>query len=620
MTLRTALVIDGNSAGAEQAVDKARDAMGRFVKTTDQAQTAANGLAGAAQHEQAALGGATAALRTNTAAQAANNTMTRQAIAQRTNLIFQLNDIFVSLASGQAPAMVAIQQGSQISTIYGPGGLGKALSETGKLAVGAATKFAPLLAVTAAVSVGIAGLTYEINRTRDGIDVSFGDTALAILQTFGDYLWDYIKPAVTGIADWFNEEVWPAVTSGTADTINGLVRGWMGFLAEMELIAGSIAHVFDGAWALIYNGAITMLEELLKSMWLDINKMLVLLGQQPVKVDLSSLKMEADSGWSKELLDQFNDRKKAIAGTDYAGQFFSDVADNAQQNAINGQKKKKGGKQNDYAREIAQIRERTAALQVETNVIGLSTFAAEKARKVLELETAARKDATGLTTQRIAEIQREATAYATAAATLEQRKSAWQSFSQAGSSAFDSLTDSIMEGGKNIGDTVNQIIKDFAKLALQMAIINPIKNALFGSNDATFAGLGGVFSTLFGGGGFTGTGGGAATLGNVGSWAGGGPTGRGPRSGGMDGQGGFLAMLHPQETVVDHAAGQGMGGVVININNTAGADVSARQTGTDSAGQAMTEIAVAKAVERVEGKMAKGNYRPYGVGPGLRRP
>jgi len=37
-------------------------------------------------------------------------------------------------------------------------------------------------------------------------------------------------------------------------------------------------------------------------------------------------------------------------------------------------------------------------------------------------------------------------------------------------------------------------------------------------------------------------------------FAGGGYTGGGARAGGMDGQGGFPAILHPQETVVDHTA------------------------------------------------------------------
>jgi hypothetical protein len=44
------------------------------------------------------------------------------------------------------------------------------------------------------------------------------------------------------------------------------------------------------------------------------------------------------------------------------------------------------------------------------------------------------------------------------------------------------------------------------------------------------------------------------------TYAGGGYTGNAPRSGGLDGQGGFMAMLHPRETVVDHAK-TGGGGV-----------------------------------------------------------
>ena len=50
----------------------------------------------------------------------------------------------------------------------------------------------------------------------------------------------------------------------------------------------------------------------------------------------------------------------------------------------------------------------------------------------------------------------------------------------------------------------------------------------------------------------------------TGVFDGGGYTGSGPRSGGLDGKGGFMAMLHPRETVVDHTKGQGAGGTVVN--------------------------------------------------------
>jgi len=47
---------------------------------------------------------------------------------------------------------------------------------------------------------------------------------------------------------------------------------------------------------------------------------------------------------------------------------------------------------------------------------------------------------------------------------------------------------------------------------------------------------------------------------------GGGYTGMGARAGGVDGKGGFPAILHPNETVVDHSKGQAMGGTTVNFN------------------------------------------------------
>ena len=70
---------------------------------------------------------------------------------------------------------------------------------------------------------------------------------------------------------------------------------------------------------------------------------------------------------------------------------------------------------------------------------------------------------------------------------------------------------------------------------------------------------------------------------------GGGYTGNGPRSGGLDGKGGFMAMLHPRETVIDHTKGQGAGGdsIVINqsFNFSANGDESVRRIIAQSAPQ-----------------------------------
>ncbi len=58
------------------------------------------------------------------------------------------------------------------------------------------------------------------------------------------------------------------------------------------------------------------------------------------------------------------------------------------------------------------------------------------------------------------------------------------------------------------------------------------------------------------------------------SFAGGGYTGYGARSGGVDGKGGFPAILHPNETVVDHTRGGSGDGVVVNQTISFGSGVT----------------------------------------------
>lgn len=50
------------------------------------------------------------------------------------------------------------------------------------------------------------------------------------------------------------------------------------------------------------------------------------------------------------------------------------------------------------------------------------------------------------------------------------------------------------------------------------------------------------------------------------SFEGGGFTGYGARAGGMDGKGGFMAMVHPNETIVDHTRGEGTGQAPVNVS------------------------------------------------------
>lgn len=132
----------------------------------------------------------------------------------------------------------------------------------------------------------------------------------------------------------------------------------------------------------------------------------------------------------------------------------------------------------------------------------------------------------------------------------------------------------ITEGGK-ARDVVRALLQDMAQILARKYVLEPIS-----------AGLGKAFGGLFGGS----TGGGGVDLPD---YDGGGYTGFGARSGGLDGKGGFLAMLHPNETVVDHARGGSAGGLTIiqNIQIDSRSDrASILQAMTQAKEQAKAEI------------------------------
>ena len=124
----------------------------------------------------------------------------------------------------------------------------------------------------------------------------------------------------------------------------------------------------------------------------------------------------------------------------------------------------------------------------------------------------------------------------------------------------DNLVDMAM-GTKSAADAfkdmARSIIADIMRIYIRQQILGTV-GGLGGGSGITgmLSGLGG---SLFGG--YQ-----AETFVGATPFAGGGYTGNGARSGGMDGKGGFPAILHPQETVIDHAQGQQMPGGALTVN------------------------------------------------------
>ncbi|WP_439561158.1 tape measure protein [Roseinatronobacter sp.] len=127
-------------------------------------------------------------------------------------------------------------------------------------------------------------------------------------------------------------------------------------------------------------------------------------------------------------------------------------------------------------------------------------------------------------------------------------------------SAESTIGDFVRTGKLEVGELARSILADFAMIGARRFILGPLASGL---NNA----LGG----LLGGGPLN-----AMGSGPLASFDGGGHTGFGARSGGLDGRGGFLAVMHPNETVIDHT--RGGGGTVINITNNTGANVTQRRS------------------------------------------
>lgn len=115
---------------------------------------------------------------------------------------------------------------------------------------------------------------------------------------------------------------------------------------------------------------------------------------------------------------------------------------------------------------------------------------------------------------------------------------------------FASAAEDAILKWESVGDVLRGLGQDVARIFLRSTITEPLGNSLAGA----FKGMGGGSGLLSG-------------IKNMFTFDGGGYTGAGSRSGGLDGKGGFMAVLHPNETVVDHNKGGAVGGGVTIIQH-----------------------------------------------------
>jgi len=154
----------GSAGAAEGATESLAESAGR-------AAAAEGNLGSKASMASSAMNANTTAVKTNTAALHAQAAAARSVAGRQQQMMYQSNDIFMMLASGQAVHMIAIQQGSQLAQVYaGPGGLNNAFKDFTKLMGGVIRtmlRFAGPLTFVTVVAGSFSVALQQLNREAE---------------------------------------------------------------------------------------------------------------------------------------------------------------------------------------------------------------------------------------------------------------------------------------------------------------------------------------------------------------------------------------------------------------------------------------------------------------------
>lgn len=149
---------------------------------------------------------------------------------------------------------------------------------------------------------------------------------------------------------------------------------------------------------------------------------------------------------------------------------------------------------------------------------------------------------------------------------------------------------------KNIGASFIQMATDMIAKALVMKALGILTGAFGGGGGGSGLDLDGVASYMPGGS----------------SFEGGGYTGNAPRSGGIDGRGGFPAILHPNETVIDHSSVMGKYSGAGSSSNGGNKTIRFESTVINSVEYVTTSQAIAMSRQAANDGARRGTEGGYG--------
>ncbi|NTA10745.1 phage tail length tape measure family protein [Agrobacterium tumefaciens] len=139
-------------------------------------------------------------------------------------------------------------------------------------------------------------------------------------------------------------------------------------------------------------------------------------------------------------------------------------------------------------------------LRLEKVLITENETTRGRAMSLLEAEQKIRSMGLSTTSREAGQIRDLALEQANLTREIEKQGQAWDRVSLAGEQSIDSLVDGLLDG--DINGALESVAKDITGMFSELAIKNPLKNAIMGTDFSTLSdagGLGGIVSRLFGG-------------------------------------------------------------------------------------------------------------------------
>lgn len=453
------------------------------------------------------------------------------------NIAAQFQDIGVTAAMGMSPLQIALQQGTQLSAVLGPMGAGGAVRSLG-------TALASLVTPVSLITVGLvaaaaAAIQYlgplimqgeaaneKIKAQRDLISEVAGKwgEALPALKAYNDeqqrgqdlakqheavtaaisLTWDGARQQVSDYGDEVQDAISKLQMAGTSgEDMIAVQNVWNNLVTRVQAGKATFEDVRNAQTTL--NLALRqqgMEVESLSGLWANLTRIVdeasgrsrQLLGDLANPLAENEALLKQGQPYTDAMLklqeyyrSQYNpvpDMPNGIPTPtprpkiELEGLDSDAKAAGATSNLVEQIK----ARQQLFQTQQQQIEQ----LQLEASLVGKTASERARATAALQAEQQLRQQGINLLSQEGQAYRDNAVAMAEARVQIERSQAAYASYQQAGSSAIDALTAST----GSLQDRLKGAADAMLSWITQMALANPLKNAMFGTNLPTLADLG----------------------------------------------------------------------------------------------------------------------------------